>query len=217
MSNIYILIICYVPEIAKYKNMDILANEILSSFKMIANKNNKKINVVDIITSVNRNKCISGLNKMAKYLNEPDNKGIVYYFGHGCQVKDRNGDEDDGMDEKWATQNILDDELSYIFNNINKTSVLYMFSDSCSSGSMIDKKLNNKNWVTISSANDKQDALTTSDGGAFTIWGIFPALEALYNPTPTELHTFIKFNICIDTQTTLLNAGNPKLLEQKMF
>ena len=156
-NNIYILIICYVSEIAKYKNMNLLAQNILSSFRVIADKNKKKLNVVDIISSVNRTKCITALKKMAQYLNEPDNKGIVYYFGHGDQVRDLNGDEEDVMDEKWTTQNILDDELSIIFSNICNSSALYLFSDSCSSGSMIDKKLNNKNWITISSANDKQD------------------------------------------------------------
>jgi hypothetical protein len=194
-----------------------LANNILSSFNSIVNKNNKKLNVIDIITCVNRNKCIKGMKRMAKYLNNPDNKGIVYYFGHGDQVRDRNGDEQDGMDEKWVTQNILDDEISYIFNNIHNKSVLYLFSDSCSSGSMIDKKLNNKNWVTFSSSNDKQDSLTTTEGGVFTLWGIFPALEALYNPTPIELHNFITSNICIDTQTSLLYIGNDNLLNKKMF
>lgn len=215
--TLYILIICYVPEIARHKNMNKLANNILSGFSKIADKNNKKINIIDIITCVSRNRCISGLKKMEKYLESPNNKGYVYYFGHGDQVRDRNGDEEDGKDEKWVTQNILDDEISYIFNNIHNKSVLYLFSDSCSSGSMIDRKLNNKNWVTFSSSNDRQDSLTTSEGGVFTIWGLLPAFEAHCNPTPQELHNFISSNICIDSQTSLLYTGNNKLLNIKMF
>jgi hypothetical protein len=194
--------------------MKYLANTIFESFKSIVNK---KLNIVNIITCINRNKCINGLKKMAHHLSKPDNKGIVYYFGHGDQVRDRNGDETDGMDEKWVTQNILDDEISTIFNYIHNKSVLYLFSDSCSSGSMIDKKINNKNWVTFSSSNDKQDSLTTSEGGVFTVWGLLPALEALCNPTPIELYNYMKSVICINTQTTLLHAGNDNLLDKKMF
>jgi len=213
----FILIICFVPEIARHTNMKHMACNILSEFENIVKRNNKKLNIVDMVACVNRKKCIKGLNKMANHLSNPNNKGIVYYFGHGDQIRDRNGDEADGMDEKWTTQNILDDEISYIFNKIHKKSVLYLFSDSCSSGSMIDKKLNNKNWVTFSSCNDRQDSLTTSEGGVFTLWGLFPALEALHNPTPTELHNYIISNLCINTQTYLLHAGNDDLLNIKMF
>ena len=215
--SIYILIICYVPEIAKHSNMSHIANNILTAFNNIVKKNKKNLCVIDIVTCVSRNKCINDLKKMANRLKNPNNKGIVYYFGHGDQVRDRNGDEEDGMDEKWVTQNILDDEISYIFNKIHNDSVLYLFSDSCSSGSMIDKKLNKKNWVTFSSCNDRQDSLTTSEGGVFTLWGLLPALEALFNPTPTELHNFITSNICINTQTSLIHTGNDILLNRKMF
>lgn len=215
--SIYILIICYVPEIAKNNNMKYLSDSIYLAFKNIIVKNNKTLEKIDIITCVSRNKCINGLKKMANHLCNPENKGIVYYFGHGDQVRDRNGDEPDGMDEKWVTQNILDDELSLIFNSIHNKSVLYLFSDSCSSGSMIDKKLNNKNWITFSSCNDRQDSLTTSEGGVFTLWGILPALELFTNPTPRELHKFITSSLCINTQSPLLHAGNNILLDKKMF
>jgi len=205
INKIYILIICDLPEIANYKDMNIMGYEILSSFKIIATKNNKKLNVIDIISDRCINKCINGLKKMAKYLNESGNKGIVYYYGHSLHVKNLNGD--DGMGDEHTPQNISDVNLSHIFNTIHPSSVLYMFIDSLSSSQIIDLKLNDRNWVTISSANDI---------GVFTIWGIFPALEALYNPTPVDLHAFIKSNISTDTLITF-DSGNDTVINQRMF
>ena len=200
-NNIYILIICYLPEIATYKDMNSLGYEILSSFKISANKNNKKINVIDIISCACTTKCLDSLKKMAKYLNEPANSGIVYYYDH----RD---------DEKRTTTDISNVELSHIFDMIDRMSVLYMFNDSYYSDLMIDKKINDRNWITIGSARNRPDDHTPIDGGVFTIWGIFPALEALYNPTPIELHTFINSNIL---SHTTIEHGNSMMLNKKMF
>jgi len=220
-NKIKVLIICYVPELVaskEYKDpMTAISEKILSRFKASSQKNGRDIDVLDIIKCSDRTRTIKGLNGIADYLSKPNNKAIVYYYGHGDQVKDLNGDEDDGMDEKWVTQNILDDELSAIFSKIHDNSRLYLFSDSCSSGSMIDVKLNKRPWVTISSANDKQDAMATSEGGAFTIWGLLPGLESLNNPTPTELHNYIKKNLFFDTQTSTIGCGDKKILNEKIF
>lgn len=194
-NNIYILIICYLSEIEIYKDIDTLGYEILAAFKNSANKNNKKINVLDIISYVDTAKCLNGLKKMAKLLNEPSNKGIVYYYDH----------RKNSSDENMTTTNTTTIDLSYIFNDIDQTSVLYMFNDSCYYDLMIDKKINDRNWITMGSITDE---------GEFTIWGIFAGLEALYNPTPIELHTYINSNILIGTT---IEYGNEMVLNLKMF
>jgi len=173
--------------------------------KWLLEKNNHEIECVKI-TYINREKIITEMKNIADFLEKPNNKSIIYYFGHGDQVLDLNNDEIDGKDEIWKTQNILDDEISEIFKNIDNKSRLYLFSDSCSSGWMIDKKINDKPWITVSSCNDFQDWLATWDGGVFTIWGFIPCL---YNKVKhekifvscDEIHNYIKNNILIDTQT----------------
>lgn len=212
-----LLVISYVPEIAyDKKNLENIANKIDDVFKSVANKYDQIIESVKII-EINRALVLKELENIAKYLELPNHKAIVYYFGHGDQVNDISGDEIDGKDEIWKTQNILDDEISIIFNNIHEKSMLTLFSDSCSSGSMIDIYYNKKTWVSISSSNDVQDSLSTSDGGVFTLFGLIPALENLDIHTPRNIHDYIKKNMCISSQTSILNVGNDKVIDKNIF
>ena len=82
---------------------------------------------------------------------------------------------------------------------------------------MIDEYYNKKDWVTISSANDRQDSLATSDGGVFTLWGLIPALETINNCTPREIHKYIKKNVQIQSQTSLLHYINNETLDKSIF
>ncbi len=71
----------------------------------------------------------------------PDDIVYFHYSGHGSQVKDLNGDEDDGLDETIIPQDgrtgdvrdIVDDELDEIFARLKTRSVLIVL-DSCHSG-----------------------------------------------------------------------------------
>lgn len=212
------VIISYVPEIARYNRNKLkeIGDRVERSFINAADRYGKQIEAVNIYQR-NRSLVIRELKSLAKYLETSDRKGIIYYFGHGDQVRDVSGDEIDGKDEIWRTQNILDDEISIIFNTIHDRSMLTLISDSCSSGSMIDTYYNKRNWVTISSSNDVQDSLSTADGGVFTLFGLIPALENVTKHTPREIHRYIKENIDIPTQTSLLNYGNIKGVNQNIF
>lgn len=218
MNNTKLLIISYVPEIACRNRdaMKTIATDVENAFKN-ASKNKKCVLDVTKILERNKNLVISNLKEIAEYLKTPNKKAIVYYYGHGDQVRDRSGDEKDGKDEIWKTQNILDDELSKIFSEIDDSSRLYIFSDSCSSGSMIDTYYNKKDWVTISSANDRQDSLATSDGGVFTLWGLIPALNNLDMCTPRKIHDYIKKNVQISSQTSLLHFIHDKTVDRDIF
>lgn len=217
MDNIKLLIICYVPEIVKGDNMNVLAQHIESAFVNAGNKINNKITFDVIkITKVDRNLVLNDLKQIAEYLEQPNNKAIVYYFGHGDQIRDMNGDEEDHKDEIWKTQNIIDDEITEIFKNINEKSYLFMFSDACSSGSMIDDN-NKRNWITISATNDVQDALAEDDGGVFTLYGLIPALNNLQVHSPKNIHDYIKSAIDIDSQTTILRTGKKGIENVNMF
>lgn len=211
-----ILIICYVPEIAckDKESMKHISTKVEEAFKKAS-----KSNVLDIVKILERNRSLvfENLKEIAQDLHKPNKKAIIYYYGHGDQIRDMSGDEKDGKDEIWQTQGIIDDEISKIFANIHDTSTLYLFSDSCSSGSMIDEYYNKKDWVTISSANDRQDSLATSDGGVFTLWGLIPALETIKDCTPRKLHKYIKENVQIQSQTSLLHYIKAETLDKSIF
>lgn len=208
-----LLIICFVPEFSSNSMKDI-SKKVEKAFITASNKTE-----LDIIKIIERNKnlVIKNLQDIASELSLPNKKAIIYYYGHGDQIADTSGDEKDGKDEIWHTQDITDDHISKIFSNIHDSSTLYLFSDSCSSGSMIDKYYNNKNWVTISSCNDVQDSLATSDGGVFTLWGLIPALESIKDCTPQLIFNYINNNIQISSQKSLLHFVNKDTLDKKLF
>jgi hypothetical protein len=71
----------------------------------------------------------------------PNDTVVVHFSGHGSQVQDLNGDEEDGLDETlvpWdgrtpGVPDIVDDELDVIFGQLRTRSVLVVL-DSCHSG-----------------------------------------------------------------------------------
>jgi hypothetical protein len=69
---------------------------------------------------------------------------VFHYSGHGTQVPDRSGDEEDGADEAicpvditYQGENlIIDDELATFFNRVPSGARLTFISDSCHSGTV---------------------------------------------------------------------------------
>jgi len=63
---------------------------------------------------------------------------LVTYSGHGGSVPDRNGDEDDAMDETWCLYDgqVLDDELNQLYAKFAPGVRIVVFSDSCHSGTV---------------------------------------------------------------------------------
>ena len=83
------------------------------------------------------------LNALRQIVREsgPEDTVVVHYSGHGSQVQDLNGDEEDGLDETLVpydgrtpgVTDIVDDELDQIFSGLRAKSVLIVL-DSCHSG-----------------------------------------------------------------------------------
>ena len=66
------------------------------------------------------------------------------YSGHGGQVPDTLGDEDDGMDETWCLYDgqLLDDELRRLWGEFEAGVRILVISDSCHSGTVIKAAVN---------------------------------------------------------------------------
>ncbi|CAI9401361.1 peptidoglycan-binding protein [Aestuariimicrobium sp. T2.26MG-19.2B] len=63
---------------------------------------------------------------------------LISYSGHGGQMPDTNGDEEDGMDETWCLydRQVVDDELSRMYAQFAPGVRVLVFSDSCHSGTV---------------------------------------------------------------------------------
>lgn len=100
----------------------------------------------------------------------------VYYIGHGVTIADKNGDEDDGMDEclYFPDGTIVDDALCETVNQYKSaTNRLILISDCCHSGTIYDIT-NRDDVVTMSAAADnetaKQDWIEHRGQGVFTYY-----------------------------------------------
>lgn len=73
----------------------------------------------------------------------PQDEVVFYYAGHGSQSRDKNGDEQDGMDETFVLhdsrseglKDFTDDEFDHLLTRLHKnTQQITVFLDSCNSG-----------------------------------------------------------------------------------
>lgn len=64
---------------------------------------------------------------------------FLSYSGHGGQVPDHNGDEDDDQDETWCLFDgeLLDDEIYFQLGKFKAGVRIFVLSDSCHSGSVL--------------------------------------------------------------------------------
>ena len=102
---------------------------------------------------------------------------VIYYAGHGGSIKDTSfvyqsgklvpNDEVDGRDETWVFKdgNLVDDEMRDIWNN-NKCGSIFVISDSCHSGSIIETERNNVS--SFCGCKDSQSSIQLARNGIFT-------------------------------------------------
>lgn len=81
---------------------------------------------------------LSAINDAAKSLASGDILFLTY-SGHGGQMKDTNGDEEDVKDETWVLydRQLIDDELYALWAGFQPGVRILVLSDSCHSGSVI--------------------------------------------------------------------------------
>jgi hypothetical protein len=91
-----------------------------------------------LTSKATREQVLSGLNQAAKDLQAGD-FFFLTYSGHGGQLPDQNGDEDDGEDETWCLFDgeLVDDELYSAWSKFAKGVRILVLSDSCHSGTVV--------------------------------------------------------------------------------
>lgn len=120
------------------------AKGFLEAMQKNYNRQNKKIEFDLVLdTQATRQNIVQKLEATASRVDK-NTDVILYYSGHGGQIKDLNGDEEDGMDEVLVPYDtnaklenvIVDDELKGYFEEIAKAGrLLFIILDSCFSGS----------------------------------------------------------------------------------
>ncbi|MBF4765115.1 caspase family protein [Nocardioides islandensis] len=75
---------------------------------------------------------------------QPGDIALISYSGHGGQVPDTNGDEDDGQDETWVLydRQVADDELNQVYSQFAAGVRILVVSDSCHSGTVARQVIN---------------------------------------------------------------------------
>lgn len=95
---------------------------------------------------------------------------VLFYAGHGGTKNDKDGDEKDGKDETWIFKNgeLVDDEIAKCLNRNNCENV-FIISDSCHSGSIVDyPTLLKKNITSFCACEDNQTSKQLAKNGIFT-------------------------------------------------
>ena len=79
----------------------------------------------------------TGIQDAARALSSGD-LFFLSYAGHGAQVPDTNGDEEDGRDETWCLYDgmLIDDELKTLWKTFKPGVCVLSISDSCHSGTV---------------------------------------------------------------------------------
>ena len=97
---------------------------------------------------------------------------LLTYSGHGGQVADTNGDEEDHLDETWVLYDrmVIDDELYLVWSQFAAGVRIFVLSDSCHSGTAIKQMIVpnipfNANWA-------------SRDGDGLTLFKLIPQQNA---------------------------------------
>lgn len=107
------------------------------AMEMIAKAQNFKSSIL-LTNEATRSAVLNRLDSAAKQL-DPGDIFMLTYSGHGGQVPDLNGDENDKLDETWCLYDgqLLDDELYNAWSNFKPGVRIIVISDSCHSGTVI--------------------------------------------------------------------------------
>ncbi|EAY08786.1 Clan CD, family C14, metacaspase-like cysteine peptidase [Trichomonas vaginalis G3] len=170
------------------------------------------------------------LDKFDFFLRNATGELAFFYVGHGTNVADANGDEDDGQDEAlvFVDGNIVDDDLlASLEANKNPDNKLILISDCCHSGTVWDLQSKNINGrkipagvVSVSAANDKQTAKQTVadrvEQGMFT-YNLMKALKTEPNMSALECKKRLATALRRYAQTVTIASTTPELLNEPLF
>jgi hypothetical protein len=125
---------------------------------------------------------------------------LLSYSGHGGQVEDVNGDEDDGMDETWCLYDgqLIDDELAILWADFMPRVRVFVISDSCHSG-------------TVTKAIPNSDSLMDMETGPLASTNKLDGLVFRFMPRERSLRTYRKNKTFYDEIQYQLPSRSPRI------
>lgn len=168
---------------------------------------------------------LAGLIKLGNELKEPGKTGIIYFAGHGTQIRDTNGDEKDGMDEALQTDDhrlVTDDQITQcLAKTVHPTNRVILIADTCHSPSF-DTSSSTQNWVSIKAAQDFESALQGGDGSCMSVQ-LFDILREkrlvplTVRELAVELDRRLKNSFVGSLQTCKVEVSNDSIWDQPLF
>mmetsp|Transcript_19566 Transcript_19566/g.45489 ORF Transcript_19566/g.45489 Transcript_19566/m.45489 type:complete len:306 (-) Transcript_19566:29-946(-) len=155
---------------------------------------------------------------------QPDDFFIFYFAGHGFQVEDQDGDEDDGMDEAFVFLNdkgkvtksslLVDDEFAeLLLRHVHPMARILVLADCCHSGTICDfdsrRDWDDREAVCISGCKDKEEAVDTEFGGVLTC-SVLAAVAKLQQAGEPEYSVGRLFNLTLEADWEYLNKKGDK-------
>jgi len=149
-----------------------------------------------------------------------DDYFVIYYSGHGTNVEDRDGDEDDGQDEAYcfvdaygrisAETLMTDDEFAEAVIGATEEGVrILVLSDCCHSGTIAD--LDREEWggrevVSISGCLDGQTSGDMGRGGIFT-HSMLLAIDQLQDSGTEDYSIGMLYNGALDFDNRVFKSA----------
>ena len=142
-------------------------------------------------------------------------KLVIYFIGHGTQIRDKNNDEQDGKDECLVFKDalVVDDDIADIVTKNKQCKRLTLMADCCHSGTIFDIEPRD-DIITFSACNDnqtaKQDYIDHKGNGIFTyyFWKYFPEC----NNDTNVLRNKMNVKLRLYSQQCMLNKQTSNLL-----
>lgn len=157
----------------------------------------------------------------------PDDYFIFYYSGHGTNLPDQDGDEDDYQDEAYCFVNehgqisyntcMRDDDFAeLITSNVHEDTRIILISDCCHSGSVGD--LSKPQWdgfraVAISGCTDAQTSGDTGQGGICT-HSLLMGLEKLSKSDAADFSVSALYNATLREDQRVFNSAQDITMQE---
>ena len=148
---------------------------------------------------------------------------FLTYSGHGGQVPDVNGDEEEGQDETWVLfdRQLVDDELAALWSHFTAGARIVVLSDSCHSGTVLRMLAVTRELSRPSRSREVPDAVGKTVINSFKQMLLGPVRDgppsAVLQRAPAEIALDARFRIMPRDIQDLVNATRAKELGAAQF
>lgn len=149
-----------------------------------------------------------------------DDYFVLYYSGHGTQVDDEDGDEDEGQDEALCLVSpdgqisfdtlLVDDDLAEaLTDNIDEDARIIVLTDCCHSGTICDFEKDiwdGRHAISIAGCLDSQTSGDIGKGGIFT-HSMLLAIDQLQDAGEEDYSVGMLFNGTLENDNKVFNSA----------